>query len=357
MLHRLSIVRGWPTTAATLRAWRARPFRSVAPWFALSLGIAFVLLVATCAVALLSPPDTTRPLRLPSESPRSEWRVFRYFVVSNSVVLALHAAACFSGFLVFLSITQPDPQEGQLLRRATRATAIGAIFLVPVATLLSIATQAWTLGSYASTAAYHDGVQVWALIVSTLPHALPELTAVFLPLAACLLLGRTADGRGRLLAATIVSVVIALPMIAVSGVVEARTWHGRAAKAVERHPSFTDVNLGWLHARDGSVTTLVARERMSSGRSWATASGARDEAKVVTRRDNEVVAVLRVGDRYQLWSAWAFGGFATTRVVPDDTSPPRIVSDADDLQLVSHGALRYVVWSDGALAPVSTTQM
>ena len=52
-----------------------------------------------------------------------------------------------------------------------------------------------------------------------LPHALPELTAVFLPLAAWILLSR--QGRwDEMLAATLVTTAIAFPVVVLAAVVE-----------------------------------------------------------------------------------------------------------------------------------------
>ena len=57
------------------------------------------------------------------------------------------------------------------------------------------------------------------LIACLLPHALPELTALFLPLAAWLVASRS--GRwDELLAATVVTVGIAVPVLLLAAAVE-----------------------------------------------------------------------------------------------------------------------------------------
>ena len=57
------------------------------------------------------------------------------------------------------------------------------------------------------------------LIVGLLPHALPELTALFLPLAAWMIASR--QGRwDDLLAATFVTVAIAVPVLLAAAAVE-----------------------------------------------------------------------------------------------------------------------------------------
>ena len=78
-----------------------------------------------------------------------------------------------------------------------------------------------TKSSAAPRGASSPSVQAtrFRLILTLLPHALPELTALFLPLAAWLVASR----RGRfdeLLAATAVTVAIAVPALAVAALIE-----------------------------------------------------------------------------------------------------------------------------------------
>ena len=53
------------------------------------------------------------------------------------------------------------------------------------------------------------------LLLGLLPHALPELVALFLPLAAWIIASRRGEWD-QLLAATLVTVAIALPILAVT---------------------------------------------------------------------------------------------------------------------------------------------
>jgi uncharacterized membrane protein SpoIIM required for sporulation len=57
------------------------------------------------------------------------------------------------------------------------------------------------------------------LLVGLLPHALPELTALFLPLAAWTLASRRGEWN-QLLAATVATTAIALPVLVASALVE-----------------------------------------------------------------------------------------------------------------------------------------
>jgi len=63
----------------------------------------------------------------------------------------------------------------------------------------------------------------WLLMLTVLPHALLELTAVFLPLAAWLIASRRGEWAD-LLAATFATVAIALPMLLVSAILELYLW-------------------------------------------------------------------------------------------------------------------------------------
>ena len=80
-----------------------------------------------------------------------------------------------------------------------------AILFVCAVTLFSLCTQALYLGFQGSTIAYQLDISHAALILSVLPHALLELTALFLPLAAWLIASRRGEWN-QLLAATFVTV-------------------------------------------------------------------------------------------------------------------------------------------------------
>jgi uncharacterized membrane protein SpoIIM required for sporulation len=90
---------------------------------------------------------------------------------------------------------------------------------VIVATLFSLCTQAYALGHSAADLAERLGLSPLVLLVGLLPHALPELTALFLPLAAWTLAARR-EAWNELLAATFVTVAIAVPVLVVAAVVE-----------------------------------------------------------------------------------------------------------------------------------------
>jgi uncharacterized membrane protein SpoIIM required for sporulation len=98
-----------------------------------------------------------------------------------------------------------------------------AILFVCAVTLFSLGTQALYLGLQGSTIAYGLEISNAELIISVMPHALLELTALFLPLAAWLIASRRGEWN-QLLAATFVTVVLAIPVIVLAAVVEVYVW-------------------------------------------------------------------------------------------------------------------------------------
>ncbi len=98
-----------------------------------------------------------------------------------------------------------------------------AILFVCAVTLFSLATQALYLGFQGSTIAFQLEISHAALILSVLPHAIPELTALFLPLAAWLIASRRGEWN-QLLAATFITVALAIPVLVASATIEVYVW-------------------------------------------------------------------------------------------------------------------------------------
>jgi hypothetical protein len=94
-----------------------------------------------------------------------------------------------------------------------------AIGFVVCATLFSLGTQAFVLGGEASSLAAQVGTTPGQLLLARLPHAVPELFALFLPLAAWMVASRRDDWH-ELLAATFVTVAIAVPIVLAAAAVE-----------------------------------------------------------------------------------------------------------------------------------------
>jgi hypothetical protein len=214
----LVLVRGMDATKATLRRWNADPWPVLRGWVGWSVLTAVALLFAVYLVARGSQPDPTH-LALPGVNTEASIGDLGHLLLRNGLVLALHAMACVAGFIAGSSMPQLAAQRSGLSRRVHERAGSLAIGFVVCATAFSLATQAYALGHAASTLSSQFGMSPALLLVGLLPHALPELTALFLPLAAWVIASR----RGRweeLLAATFVTVAIAVPVLIASAFVE-----------------------------------------------------------------------------------------------------------------------------------------
>ena len=214
----LVLVQGWRDTRLALERWNRAPWGTLGPWLALSLAITFVLLVAVYAVAKVSTPDPS-PLLLPGYSYKAGLGDYLSVLERNSLVLALHALACVAGFMAGSSLPLSASKRTGLSRWVHEKAGPLAIAFVTGATLFSLSTQAYVIGTGASTVAKQLGLSPGALILALTPHAVPELVALFLPLAAWLIASRC-DAWEELLAATFVTVAIAVPTLLASAAIE-----------------------------------------------------------------------------------------------------------------------------------------
>jgi hypothetical protein len=214
----LVLVQGMRSTRSTLAAWNRAPLPVLAPWVAGAAAIAVLLLVAVWSVATISVPDPSR-LQFAGVTRAARADDVLRILAGNSLVLALHAFACVAGFIAGSSLPLEAQRYSGVLRWVHDRAGAAAMAFVAAATLFSLATQAYVLGFKASTLAAQFAISPALLLACLLPHALPELTALFLPLAAWLIASR----RGQwdsLLAATFATVAIAAPVLVVCAFVE-----------------------------------------------------------------------------------------------------------------------------------------
>jgi len=139
----------------------------------------------------------------------------------NGLVLALHALACVAGFIAGSSLPKVAEGYSGVWRTIHEKAGPLAIGFVLAATVFSLATQAFALGHIAADLSWRLDIAPSTLVLGLLPHALPELTALFLPLAAWTLASRRGEWK-NLLAATVVTVAIAVPILVATAAVE--TW-------------------------------------------------------------------------------------------------------------------------------------
>jgi len=214
----LALVRGMGPTRATLVRWNLTPGPVLRAWSLGSLAVAALLLGAVYLVALAMPADPTPLPVLGITAPPSLDDVGA-ILHRNALVLALHAFACVAGYIAGSSLPREAARRSGVWRRIHDAAGPLAIAFVSAATLFSLMTQAFVIGSTASTVSGQLDIAPGLLLVALLPHALLELWALFLPLAAWLLASRGARWE-ELLAATFVTVAIAIPALVLASFVE-----------------------------------------------------------------------------------------------------------------------------------------
>ena len=209
-------------TRGAFERWRADPGAVLTPWFTAALAIAVFLLFAVWVVSKLLPADPTG-IDLIGIDSRVDLRHFGSILGRNLLVLALHATACVAGFIAGSSMRQvAETKTGfsKVVHERAGPIALGWVTLV---TVFSLVTQSFALGFDAATMAADLKISSAVLILTVLPHALIELTAVFLPLAAWLIASRRGEWAD-LLAATFLTVAIALPMLLLAASIEVTLW-------------------------------------------------------------------------------------------------------------------------------------
>ena len=214
----LAVVQGWDDTRRTLRAWNRTPWTVLGTWAGVSAGIAGGLLLSVVIIGSLVAPDTVPRFLHGLQTPPSLTDVAEV-LGRNLLVLALHAMACLAGFIAKSSLPLEAADYSGVWRRVHDAAGPLAIAFVAGATLFSLCTQAYVLGYGLSSLSDQLGTQPAALLAGLLPHAVPELVALFLPLAAWLIAAR-AEAWHELLAATIATSAIALPVLMLAALVE-----------------------------------------------------------------------------------------------------------------------------------------
>lgn len=216
--NELALVQGVRDTRRTLAGWQRDPLAVVGGWLGWSFLISVGLLAAVYLVALNATPHYT-PLRIPGYSAPPALGDVLMVLYRNSLVLALHAMACVAGFIAGSSLPVSAAARSGVSRWVHEKAGPLAIAFVVCATGFSLITQAYALGGGAATISWQLGIEPGVLLAVVSVHALPELVALFLPLAAWIMASR-ADRWEELLAATFVTVAIAVPVLIASAVVE-----------------------------------------------------------------------------------------------------------------------------------------
>jgi len=131
--------------------------------------------------------------------------------------------ACVAGFIAGSSLPLQAQHHRGWYRRVHDHAGPLAIGFVVLATGFSLVTQALALGQGAATVSASLSVSEPVLVLTLLPHALLELVALFLPLAAWIHASRR-DAWSELLAATVVTCALAVPVLVASACLEVYVW-------------------------------------------------------------------------------------------------------------------------------------
>jgi hypothetical protein len=217
------VVHGMRQTRSILERWGDDPWPVLRTWLVGAVLIALGLLAGVTIAASVLTPDYGfhyGPTAAGGPDPLAVFQVLG----RNSLVLALHAFACVAGFIAGSTLPLTAARQkgalSRLVHEKARPIAFGWVIGV---TCFSLLTQTIALGIVGSTIAWDTGISVPLLVITALPHALLELTAVFLPLAAWTIASRRGDWD-QLLAATFVTVAMAIPMLVVAATWEVYVW-------------------------------------------------------------------------------------------------------------------------------------
>jgi hypothetical protein len=213
-----AFVRGIRVTRTTLSAWNRRPGPVLGGWLLGSLAAATALLIAVWLIAALSQGHSGITLGHPPLVV-GDWGDVGRILYRNSLVLALHAMACVAGFIAGSALPLQADRHRGLMRAVHRHGGRLAILFVIAATTFSLSAQAYVLGNSVANVAFALGTSPGLLLLSLLPHAVMELVALFLPLAAWIIASRRGEWD-QLLAATLVTVTIAVPVLFISALWE-----------------------------------------------------------------------------------------------------------------------------------------
>ena len=216
------LAHGMRQTRSILERWGEDPWPVIRTWLLGAVLIALGLLAGVTVAASLIKPDYGFHYGPTAHGGPSPDRVLGV-LGRNSLVLALHAFACIAGFIAGATLPLSAARRKGLSRLVhEKARPIAFAWVIGV-TCFSLLTQTLALGVVGSTISWDLGVSVPLLVMTAVPHALLELTAVFLPLAAWTIASRKGEWD-QLLAATVVTVAIAIPMLLVAATWEVYVW-------------------------------------------------------------------------------------------------------------------------------------
>lgn len=187
---------------------------TVTRWLAVALVLAAAMLVGVLVVAVLS----GEARRVPASKPpfvTGNLHDAAGILGRNLLVLLLYATCGLTGW----GIQRWRSATARAGRANTDRAPRFAMAMVVVLLLLVAYRQGAVLGHGLSGFANYFYVPTWRLWLSVLPHALPELTAILLPVAAWLYASRKGEQR-NLPALIAAAVLAALPLLVAAALIE-----------------------------------------------------------------------------------------------------------------------------------------
>jgi hypothetical protein len=216
------LAQGMRDTRGALDRWSSDPWPVLRTWGGVALMVASAMLFGVWTVAALTTPDVST-LGVPGLNEEADLGDIARILFRNSLVLALHAFACVAGFIAGSSLVLSAERRtglSKLVHEKARPVAFAWVVLV---TVFSLVTQTYALGLTGAQLAGQLGISPGELVLTILPHAIPELVALFLPLAAWTVASRRGEWSD-LLAATFATVAVAIPVLVMAAVWETFAW-------------------------------------------------------------------------------------------------------------------------------------
>jgi len=199
-------------TASSLRELSAQP-KLLARWTATSAVIALAMLAAIGLVgAHATVKDPFIPVFADTQAGFSD---VLWLVANNAMVVLLHCLVCLACYLVKRSLPARPLAPGRVAVMVWKAEVKLALPIVGALAAGSVFWQILIVGQGLADAAAGVGLTSWQLLVRLSIHGIVEMTAMFLPLAACLYLTRRRRFE-QLIAAAVITGLVALDLLIVA---------------------------------------------------------------------------------------------------------------------------------------------
>jgi hypothetical protein len=220
--------------AGARAGWRALAgWGEAGRWVLIAGAVAAVLLSSVALIAAHLPGSYVAGIDSGLFTRHHSFGDVLYVFRRNLLVLGIHLCACWIGAIIGRPHT-PAPARwgrvGALHRPVPPWMGRVAFFYALLVTLLSVAAQATALGRQLADLARAAHLSSFHLLVLVLPHAAPELVAVFLPLGLFLLEAH----RGRLERLgrwSLQAAALAVPVLLCAAVIETYVTPARVTAA------------------------------------------------------------------------------------------------------------------------------